>query len=445
MSDPVVRLADVRATYRYLAHEGRGATEIRIIDSVQGLRGIGYFDREAAFVEACMRYSGRAHVYAGIQPRPVDSVDGPLNTLARGRRGARDGDIEWLAAVALDLDPVRPRNEASTDEQLAQALERAQQISRWIEGDGFIAPVLHMSGNGCQLWFALPPTQISSGNRDELQAKLRAFEVRVRDRFAGDQVAIDSIHNLSRVIKVIGTRSLKGADSPERPHRTSRSLTPFHRREDPELLQAILEAPLPEGWNTKADVACDARPTGHVYDREALEACLCPPARKLWEEGFSDRSAAIFSMVRFFMHAGVTAADIVTAVVEWDARKLGKLRRRNGERYVANCIQRIDATRGPDGAIAPPCRWLRQHGFLSAETPCDICEPLFDVERAILGVPVGLSHLELEARLQPILEDIAAADRSMHPRYLHRIRAHLGLDYDDLKRRVRAIHSREFG
>ena len=69
-----------------------------------------------------------------------------------------------------------------------------------------------MSGNGAQLWFALPPTPIDEG----LQAGLKAFEAELRTRFQSPQVHVDSIHDASRIIKVIGTVSHKG-DGPRRP------------------------------------------------------------------------------------------------------------------------------------------------------------------------------------------------------------------------------------
>ena len=73
-----------------------------------------------------------------------------------------------------------------------------------------------------------------------IRDRLKAFENHQRQLFATSLVKIDSIFNLSRIIKVIGTLSVKGENTPERPHRLSRSLDPFVRREDKRLLDAIL-------------------------------------------------------------------------------------------------------------------------------------------------------------------------------------------------------------
>ena len=125
--------ADVRSTYRFLAHQERGVTEVRVIAPGRGITGIGYFDSEDAFVDACAKANGTGNVYVGIQPRPSRFLDQARNRLRRMRRGARDHDIEWLTAVVIDIDPERPKHTAATGEELGRALARGEEISRWIE------------------------------------------------------------------------------------------------------------------------------------------------------------------------------------------------------------------------------------------------------------------------------------------------------------------------
>jgi hypothetical protein len=236
--------AEVRATYRFLAHAGRGITELRVITPARGIAGIGYFDQEDAFVAACAAANGNGNVYAGIQPRPPALLRKAPNRLKRLKAGARDDDIDWLTALVIDIDPVRPKDTAATDEELGRAVACADHIADWLAEKGFTRPVRNMSGNGCQLWFAVPPLAIPAEQREEMRDRLKRFEARIRDKFASDDVAIDSIYNLSRIIKVIGTVSVKGEPTPERPHRLSRCLDAFERREDANLLEAILKMPL---------------------------------------------------------------------------------------------------------------------------------------------------------------------------------------------------------
>jgi hypothetical protein len=236
---------DVRACYEFLAHCDRGVSEIRVIAPGRGIVGIGYFDNADAFLRACADATGVGNVYVGIQPRPWEFLAQAPNRLERLKSGARDEDIQWLSSIVIDIDPIRPKDTAATSDELALAIACGDRISDWLASKGFQRPVRNMSGNGCQLWFAVPPTMITDEQRPRIRERLKLFEARLRDKFAGDGVAIDSIYNFSRIIKVIGTLSVKGEDTAERPHRVSHSLDAFERREDLELLEAIFRIPLP--------------------------------------------------------------------------------------------------------------------------------------------------------------------------------------------------------
>ncbi|WP_053332893.1 hypothetical protein [Haliangium ochraceum] len=251
MTTAQISEADIRATYRFLAHEGRGVTELRIIGG--GRVQIGYFSSEDAFARACAEANGTGQVYVGIQPRPAAFLTQADNRLRRLKRGARDSRIEHITAVVIDIDPVRAKNTASTDEELDRAIACGDRISNWLADKGYARPVRNMSGNGCQLWFAVPPIALTAENRDEMRDRLKAFEARIRERFQSDGVAIDSIYNFSRIIKVIGSLSIKGEPTVERPHRLSRSLDAFERREDAALLDAICRMPLAASASGSAD------------------------------------------------------------------------------------------------------------------------------------------------------------------------------------------------
>ncbi|MBK9000882.1 MAG: hypothetical protein IPM35_34615 [Myxococcales bacterium] len=241
MTTAVFSEADVRATYRFLNHAACGITEVRVIAPGRGgIIGIGYFDDEEAFVAACRNANGTANVYVGIQPRPHRLLVLAPNEIRNLSRGAKDADIEWLTSIVLDIDPTRPKNTASTEDELSQAVARADAMAKRLETLGYQRPIRNMSGNGCQLWLATPPHQVTPSNFEAVTSALKAFEQRQRDLFANGNVKIDSIHNLSRIIKVIGTLSVKGENTPERPHRLSHSLDPFVRCEDRKLKEAVL-------------------------------------------------------------------------------------------------------------------------------------------------------------------------------------------------------------
>jgi hypothetical protein len=229
----------IRATWRWLAHGAHGVSEVRVIRPAGGIIGIGFFDDEEAFVRECVRTNAAGNVYVGIQPRPRRLFDAAPNVVRPLKTGAGRKDIEVITATVIDLDPVRPKDTASTDAELALAMAAANEAIAWCESEGLVRPRLMMSGNGAQLWFALPPTALEGERRERLQAGLKAFETKVRERAQTDAVHVDSIHDVARIIKVIGTVSHKGDGQGDRPHRVSAALSGFDRVEDERLLARL--------------------------------------------------------------------------------------------------------------------------------------------------------------------------------------------------------------
>jgi hypothetical protein len=233
----------IRATWRWLAHGAHGVSEVRVIRPAGGIIGIGFFDDEEAFVRECVRTNAAGNVYVGIQPRPRRLFDAAPNVVRPLKTGAGRKDIEVITATVIDLDPVRPKDTASTDAELALAMAAANEAIAWCESEGLVRPRLMMSGNGAQLWFALPPTALEGERRERLQAGLKAFETKVRERAQTDAVHVDSIHDVARIIKVIGTVSHKGDGQGDRPHRVSAALSGFDRVEDASSWRASTSSP----------------------------------------------------------------------------------------------------------------------------------------------------------------------------------------------------------
>jgi sugar phosphate isomerase/epimerase len=151
-------------------------------------------------VAACAEANGTGNVYAGIQPRPRRFFDQAPNRLARLRREAHDQDIGHIIALVLDLDPIRPKDSASTDEELERGVDEAKRLAGWLESRHFAKPVRVMSGNRCHLWFAVPPMVVVDDERDALTERLKAFDAKVRVQVTADGVKLDSIYNLSRIV-----------------------------------------------------------------------------------------------------------------------------------------------------------------------------------------------------------------------------------------------------
>lgn len=453
---PVPNPDDILATWRWLDHAAHGISEVRVIRPGGGIIGIGFFDDEKAFVDECVRTNAVGNVYVGIQPRPRRLFDAAPNVIRPLRTGAGRKDIEVVTATVIDLDPVRPRDTASTDAELGAAIAAATGVADWCESEGLVRPRLMMSGNGAQLWFALPPMRLEGDARERIQEGLKQFEAQIRVQAQTDSVHVDSIHDVSRIIKVVGTVSLKGDGLGERPHRLSAPLGGLERVEDPALarrLEAFVAPPerpaapprraLPLlDAVAKPEGACAARTREGEYDWEHPVE-MCSPVQRLWQQGAPDRSAAIFNMVRYFAHKGLPLTEITELILEYDRRGLGKLKGRDGQAYVRNAYEKVMAGAREDGSIAPPCHALQKlaycHVNRSPTARCELYDFVFDIETSIDAIPTDTAPRDLERRLAPILDAVAQRAPALQGKYIELIEKRFGLKTRDLRRAVSRI------
>ena len=450
----------IRATWRWLAHGAHGVSEVRVIRPAGGIIGIGFFDNEEAFVRECVRTNAAGNVYVGIQPRPRRLFDAAPNVVRPLKTGAGRKDIEVLTATVIDLDPVRPKDTASTDAELALAMDAANEAVAWCETEGLTRPRLMMSGNGAQLWFALPPTALEGERRERLQAGLKAFETKVRERTQTDAVHVDSIHDVARIIKVIGTVSHKGDGKGDRPHRVSAALAGFDRVEDATLLARLDVEPeptlpvqqprvsLPVVGNAPAPGTTKAKRTPDgSYDWQH-PVPMCGPIQHLWDHGAeSDRSGAIMDMVRLFAHEGLGLDEITDLIIEWDRRgeRMGKLAGRDGAAYVRKTYEKVLAAAGADG-VQMPCKSLQtKHQLCKVNVEpgvrCERWDALFGIDARIEAIPTDTPAQDLEVRLKPILQLIAGRDPAVQSKYLGLVEKRFGLKAKDLRKSVAKVAS----
>lgn len=209
----------VRATWDLLAHQT--PVEMRIIPK-NGHPYVTTVATEQEFINVCNQWDGKAQIYCGVRERKA----GFLDSKPKGSGGDAN-DVSAVTLTVVDIDAVRAEGfakQAATDAELAFALTASEHHAKWHESQGFLRPARAMSGNGVQLWFAIPRWEVNESNRTVIPERLKAFEQECRDALPPelrDKVSIDSIHDLPRIIKVIGTTSVKGDNTPDRPHRAS--------------------------------------------------------------------------------------------------------------------------------------------------------------------------------------------------------------------------------
>lgn len=147
-----------------------------------------------------------------------------LNPLAQrlpGRMSAGDADVLRRSYVLIDLDPVRPADCSSTDDEKARAARIANQISGYLANDGMCGVALADSGNGYHL---LVPVALP--NDEDARNLVHDFLGDLDRRFSNDAVIVDtSVYNAGRIVRLYGTLARKGQDTPERPWRRSALLS----------------------------------------------------------------------------------------------------------------------------------------------------------------------------------------------------------------------------
>jgi len=313
-------MSDVKRFYQRLGHKGYGLTELAVIDPGKGVIATGFFSSEAEFVKASAKYDGRYNIFAGRNPRPrwlPKLCEDTLDTKHRQR--AKDSDIEFITAISLDIDPVRPKGTSSSDQQHKRAiwfaLKLHQELGGWVDS----------SGNGSYFWVPFR-TPITVRNRDEIKQKCRLWQTNIAKVYRPEKygLRIDGCYDLSRVKKVIGTMSVKG-----RIHRRSRFVT--SSKSDNAVRDAILSLTL------QPTKTLQIKPGSLPQDFFALLKTN-PAIQKLWLTPNEDTS----------MHDWILGSELVKAGIKADAlakilmlNPFGKYQRDRRYSYIKTTVNKL--------------------------------------------------------------------------------------------------------
>jgi hypothetical protein len=155
-------------------------------------------------------------VSAYITVNPIKSdLLARSNTLSKQRATSTDADVIALRNVLLDFDAKRPSGISSTDEELAAALARRDQVLA--DHPEIAAASIHgCSGNGGFILVVLPDLP-----NDEMHRKLvKEFVDLLAAKYTDQAVELDrTTFNPARIMALVGTRKCKGVHTTERPHR----------------------------------------------------------------------------------------------------------------------------------------------------------------------------------------------------------------------------------
>ena len=152
--------------------------------------------------EAC--YSREQHDVISLRPKSTTS----------------DGDIIARKWCLVDIDCEKPSDTNSSDEEKKLAQEVVNNVYKFLRNEGFESPVVCDSSNGYHLLYK-QAMRSSDANTQTMHDFLRVLDM----LFSTDKVKIDcSTFNPSRICKLYGVISRKGANTKERPQRESKIL-----------------------------------------------------------------------------------------------------------------------------------------------------------------------------------------------------------------------------
>lgn len=129
-----------------------------------------------------------------------------------------DNDIVGRDFILIDIDPKRKADTNSTDEELERAHLKAVEIYKFLMQNGFYEPIICMSGNGYHLLIRVA-MKASDENTELVKRFLNALGMIFTDEYCDIDL---KVFNNSRICKLYGTKSNKGADIKDRPKRCSK-------------------------------------------------------------------------------------------------------------------------------------------------------------------------------------------------------------------------------
>jgi hypothetical protein len=210
----------IRRVWKLIARDG-GPREVRILKTENSGTVAGIFTDPEQVVAAIAPWDTVRSVYLTLNPLKPDMM-------ARENAGrltrwtqitAQDKDVTHRVWLMVDVDPAVPvKGISATDGERDIALEVRDRIADWLRTEfDFPDPVSGQTGNGGRLLYGinLPNDPPSTDLAKRVLAALS-------HHWTGPNATIDtSVFNAGRIDKLWGTMAVKGASTPERPHRRS--------------------------------------------------------------------------------------------------------------------------------------------------------------------------------------------------------------------------------
>jgi hypothetical protein len=300
-----------------------------------------HVDNPGEFVRFAEQYSGKALVYAGLNPRPF--------RFQGKRKRAKDEDIEIMARILFDVELDHKKGTDLAWENVVVLKPLVNCVADYFQERGWKRPIRVFSGNGYHLIPVLNPFPVGDGTKQQVRKffeEIREVIQRKAKELLPKQVCrVDSTYDLSRISKVAGTLSRKGTDkSLWRLAVADPRLDRYGSPEPDEKLSQYIQRIKIDESETKGERHNTSLPENLANvinsDREL---------KRLWQEnprkgnGGQDRSLGDFIFVRKCLEMGVTSDDNLQVLLI--KRPVGKGRERQRGDYIQRTIQRAKQKR----------------------------------------------------------------------------------------------------
>lgn len=181
---------------------------------IEQLVVLGHLDKlytEVRYRFASGSYKMKQIFFNDVNKKPlvfIDHNDYYVGINQRDKESGLSKDVPELKTLVIDIDPVRPKNEASTNSQHTQAIKLAEKIASDFSSK-YPECYVHVvdSGSGAHVYIPIKPIKIS--NYKNLTVSLKRWSDGVKKFYERSDQKIDSIFDLSRVIRIWGTHNNK--------------------------------------------------------------------------------------------------------------------------------------------------------------------------------------------------------------------------------------------
>lgn len=196
---------------------GDELTEIRLISN-DGKIGSGYFTDVETLIKEVKPYSRDYSVYFVINKINPDCGGRPQRNkiMFRVKNTTSDGEIIGRDYVLIDIDSQRATGVNATEEQLANAKQKANEVYKFLKDNGFYQPIVVCSGSGVHLYL-----HCAMLVNEENNLIIKRFLASLGMLFSDEKTEIDTVvHNPARISRVMGFYNRKGSSrDAQRPQR----------------------------------------------------------------------------------------------------------------------------------------------------------------------------------------------------------------------------------